>query len=318
MRVAVLVLDQVFDSGLSVILDTFATANDLASEGRKAAAFEVTVCGLRKRVGTAHGMTVPTTHVEQLRKPELVLVPALGAKTPSTIAEALERPDVVEAASLLRQWHEAGVRIGGACTATFLLAASGILDDGRATTTWWLSPLFRQHFPRVTLDEGNMVVDSRRVVTAGAALAHVDLALWHLRRKSPALAQSVARYLVADERPSQASYVMPDHLEHADPIVERFEQWARRHLDAFSLAAAARSVGASERTLERRTRAVLGKSPLAYVRDLRVEWAIHRMRTTKDSLEQIAAAVGYEDGVTLRTLLREKTGRTVRQLRSNA
>jgi transcriptional regulator GlxA family with amidase domain len=196
-----------------------------------------------------------------------------------------------------------------------LLAASGILDGGRATTTWWLSPLFRERFPRVALDESRMIVESSRVVTAGAALAHVDLALWLVRRRSPALAESVARHLVFDARPSQAAYVMPDHLMHADPVVERFEQWARRHLADFALAEAARHVGASERTLERRIRAVLGKTPLSYVQDLRVEVAVHRLRTTKESIDEIASTVGYGDGVTLRTLLRKKTGRGIRQLR---
>jgi len=173
----------------------------------------------------------------------------------------------------------------------------------------------RERFPRVTLDESKMIVESSRVVTAGAALAHVDLALWLVRQKSPSLAHATARYLVFDARPSQGSYTMPDHLAHADPLVERFEQWARRHLADFNLADAAHSVGASERTLERRLRLVLGKTPLSYVQDLRVEMAVHRLRTTKESIEEIASAVGYGDGVTLRTLLRKKTGRGIRELR---
>jgi transcriptional regulator GlxA family with amidase domain len=162
-----------------------------------------------------------------------------------------------------------------------------------------------------------MVVRSRDVITAGAALAHVDLALWLVRQRSPALAQATARYLVFDARPSQAAYAMPDQLAHADPVVERFEHWARRHLTDFTLADAAHHVGASERTLERRMRAVLGKTPLSYVQDLRVEMAVFRLRTTKESIEQIAAAVGYEDGVTLRMLLRRKTGRGIRELRAH-
>ncbi len=159
-----------------------------------------------------------------------------------------------------------------------------------------------------------MIVESSKVVTAGAAMAHVDLALWLIRRRSPSLADQTARYLVFDTRPSQATFVMSDHLAHADPIVQRFEQWARKHITCFDLEEAARRAGTSTRTLERRTREVLGKSPLSYVQDLRVEIAIHKLRTTKDSIEDIAGAVGYADGVTLRTLLRKKTGRGVRDL----
>lgn len=85
------------------------------------------------------------------------------------------------------------------------------------------------------LDESQMIVHASRLVTAGAALAHLDLALWLVRRQSPALATLTARYLVVDPRPSQAAFAIPDHLAHSDPFVERFERWARRRLaDGFS------------------------------------------------------------------------------------
>src|SRR5262249_61800681 len=83
----------------------------------------------------------------------------------------------------------------------------------------------------------------------------------------------------------------------------------------FSLDEAARAAGASKRTLARRINEVLGKSPLSYLQDLRVERAVHLLRTTDDDVEKIAAAVGYADGVTLRNLLRRKLGRGVREIR---
>ncbi len=315
MRITVFVLDGVFDTGLSVILDTLATANDLAEAGRKSVRHEVTLTGLGRTATTHHGLRVPLSPAAVGAHPDVVIVPALGCKTRETLLAALERSDVDDACGLLRGWSKSGARIAGACTSTFLLAQSGLLDGGRATTTWWLAPVFRERFPQVTLDESRMIVQSKRMVTAGAALAHVDLALWLVRQRSPALAHATARHLVFDARPSQAAFAMPDHLEHADPIVLRFEQWARRNLCDFSLAGAAKHVGSSERTLERRLRAVLGKTPLGYVQELRVEAAVYRLRTTKESIDEIAAAVGYGDGVTLRTLLRKKTGRGIRELR---
>lgn len=318
MRVSVLVLDGVFDTGLSVILDTLETANELAaatgSGNAKSSRYDVTLCGLRRSAKTHQGLRVDLEPAAKT-KPDLVVVPAIGAKTVDTISAALERPDVRDASAAIREWADDGTRVAGACTATFVLASSGALDGERATTTWWLAPLFRERFQGVTLDDSEMIVESSKIVTAGAALAHVDLALWIVRKRSPSLAEATARYLVFDSRPSQTSYVMSNHLAHSDPVVERFEQWARKHLVDFDLVEAARRIGASTRTLERRMRAVLGKSPLSYVQDLRVELAVHRLRTTNDSIDDIAAAVGYGDGVTLRTLLRKKTGRGVRELR---
>jgi hypothetical protein len=80
-----------------------------------------------------------------------------------------------------------------------------------------------------------MLVRSGRVLTAGAALSHMDMALWLIRQASPLLADLTARYLIVDSRPTQSAYAMSDHLAHADPIVQKFERWARERLaDGFS------------------------------------------------------------------------------------
>jgi transcriptional regulator GlxA family with amidase domain len=319
MRTYVLALDGVFDSGLAAILDTLATADELARDPeQRTTSNPMRLVGLRQKVLTSQGLHVPITSVRRLPRPDVVVVPALGCKTPETLQRALARSDVAEACDLLRRWAHAGALVTAACTGTFVLAETALLDGGSATTTWWLAPLFRERYPRVQLDDSRMIVESGRTVTAGAALAHFDLALWLVRRHSPSLAALVGRYLMVDERPSQSLYAIPDHLAHSDPIVERFERWARRRLaDRFSLGTAARAAGASQRTLARRLARVLGKSPLAYVQDLRVERAVHLLRTSDATIDDIAEQVGYSDGVSLRALLRRKTGRGVRQLRSS-
>ena len=197
---------------------------------------------------------------------------------------------------LLHQWAGSGVLIGAACTGTFVLANTLLLNGQSATTSWWLAPLFRERYPHVVLEESRMVVSSSGFVTAGAALAHVDLALWLIRRgSSPTLAALTARFLLIEPRSSQAIFAISDHLAHNDPLVERFEHWARHNLvGGFSLADAARATNTSERTLSRRLRAVLGKTPLSYFQDLRVERAVHLLRTSGDSIDLIASQVGYQ------------------------
>jgi transcriptional regulator GlxA family with amidase domain len=318
MRLHLLVLDGVFDLGFAALADTLATANELAATLPDAPApIELAFVGVRRRVRTAQGLTVPVVAADTLPPPDLVLVPALGAKMPDTLAARLAQRDVAEAVALLQRWARDGTGVGAACTGTFLLAESGLLDGQRATTSWWLAPMFRQRYPRVALDESRMLVNSAGFTTAGAAMAHLDLALGVLRQRSPALAALAARYLLVESRGSQAGFVIPDHLAHADPLVERFEGWARQRLArGFSLQDAARAVGASERTLARRLHAVLGKTPLSYFQDLRVERALHLLRTGSESVDQIAAQIGYADGVTLRSLLRRRLGKGVRELRA--
>jgi transcriptional regulator GlxA family with amidase domain len=235
---------------------------------------------------------------------------------PGPLENALARPDVQDAAASLRQSAQRGAMMAAACIGTFVMAESGLLDRHRATTTWWLAPLFRKRYPEVLLDESNMIVQSGKVVTAGAALSHIDLALWLIRGASPTVASLTAKYLIVDARPSQSAYALTDHLVHSDPLVQRFEGWARSRLKhGFSLDEAAKAVGASKRTLARHMQTVLGKSPLSYFQSLRVERAVHLLKTSNASVDDIAARVGYTEGSILRVLLRRRLGLGIREIR---
>lgn len=320
MRAHVLVFDGVFDLGLAALVDVLTIANELAATLPKAPPpLELSIVGVRKKVHTFQGLQVPVQSITAASRPDAVLIPALGAKMPEALAMRLGKADVADAAAVLQGWARAGIPLGAACTGTFVLAQSALLQGLSATTSWWLAPLFRHRYPDVRLDETRMLVVSDRFVTAGAAMAHLDLALSLVRARSPALAALVARYLLIESRSSQAEFIIPDHLAHADPLVERFEAWARERLaKGFSLADAAAAAGTSPRTLARRLQGVLGKTPLSYFQDLRIERALHLLRTSDDSVDRIAAQIGYADGVTLRTLLRRKLGRGVRELRERA
>ena len=318
MKISVLVLDGVFDTGLSCMLDCFSFANGLAPQVNAALApCEVQVVGLRRRVVTHLGMCIAPTRIDAAPTPDILLVPALYIPTPARAAEVMHQRETGDAASVMADYNARGIAVGTACSGTFFAAKAGILDGRRATTAWWLAPTFRQMFPKVMLDETQMLVDAGPVVTAGGGFGHLNLSLWLLRRRSPAWATMAARYLVVDTQPLQAPYIIPDHLSHSDPLVEQFEGWVRAHMaEPFSLAQAARSLGASARSLQRRVQMAVGKSPVSMVQDLRLEQAVHLLRSEREGIDSIAAKVGYANGVTLRNLIRRKFGRGVRELRA--
>lgn len=316
MKINVLALDGVFDLGLAAVLDAFQTANELIDAATLTVPrFEVRIAAVRKSIRTAQGLTVPV-HAAPWRAPDCVVVPAIGFKMPGPLEAALARPDIRDSGAALLQWDRREATMASACIGTFVMAESGLLDRQQATTTWWLAPLFRQRYPQVLLDESNMIVKSGRYLTAGAALSHIDLALWLVRGVSPKLAALTAKYLIVDTRPSQSAYALTDHLVHSDALVERFESWARSRLKhGFSLDEAAEAVGASKRTLARRMQTVLGKSPLSYFQSLRVERAVHLLRTSNASVDEIATRVGYSEGSILRVLLRRRLGLGIKEIR---
>lgn len=317
MRIALLALDGVFDTGLSVLMDTFSTTNELAAlQGMHEPPISVRVVGVRRRLHTAHGLVLAAEPARTLPRVDWVVVPALNAKLPALLESALARTDVREAVGWLRAWSDAGANVAAACGGTFLLGEAGVLDGKQATTTWSLAPLFRQRYPAVKLDDRRMVVPSGNVVTAGAAMAHLDLALWLVRQHYPELAQRVAGLLLIDKRNSQAKYMIQDHLAHADPLIARFDRWVRANLArGFSIAEAADALSVGPRTLHRRLAAVLGKTPLSFVQDLRVEHAVH-LASIGYGVEAIASEVGYAASATLRALMRRKLGRGVRELKA--
>src|SRR3546814_5628205 len=97
---------------------------------------ELTLVGVRRRIRTAQGLTVPVVTARGVPEPDVVLVPAFGDKMPDTLSARLTRPDVPDAVAVLQQWSTAGAHLGAACSGSFLLAESGLLDGHRATTSW--------------------------------------------------------------------------------------------------------------------------------------------------------------------------------------
>ena len=307
MEIALVVHDGCFASGVASILDIVGTADLVrASVDPSIPPLRLSVAGPRRRVVTSAGMVLtPQRSLTELDDVDVVVLAGLGTLTGPDTEAAVTGPAGRATVRALGRLDPASTRFAAACTGVFPLAETGVLDGRRATTTWFLTPTFRARYPAVDVDLDRMVVADGPTLTAGAAFAHIDLALAIVRGVSADLAGQVARLLLVDERASQVAFVAVDHLEHDDPVVLAFERHARRHLDEpLDLARVARDLGTSRRTLERRTREALGMSPLDLVQRLRLERADHLRRTTDLSTDEIAQRVGYASAEALRALRR--------------
>jgi len=311
MRVAVIAVPGCFDSGLTSVLDVLRVAEMLRPGlDIEIPALEVEVAGFRRHVRTAGGLLVsvarvlPDVGADGL---DLVVVPGLGSMTADGVAHELLSPGIRAVCRFLADGGiPSGRRIAAACTGTFVLAEAGILDGRRATTSWWLSAAFRRRYPEVELDMSRMLVHSGPTTTAGAAFAHIDLAVSIVSRVSPQLADLTARHLLVDERPARSIDSAIAHLAATDELVSEFEEWIRANLDhPINIALAAAELGTTRRTLERHVRGRTGMTPHALIQRLRFERAQHLRRTTTLSIEQIAPRVGYRNGSTLHRLLRD-------------
>ena len=301
-HVVVALLPEMDATSVSVTVQALETANRVATAvlGRSHP-FRVTlgsVRGAAVRCGPGP-FRLPTVRLARLR-PDIVVVPGTGAATEAALRAVLASRDAAELCAWLRR--HARRTVAASCTGVFLMAGAGLLDGVAATTTWWLSGELAALHPRVRVERDAMVVEEDRRITAGASLAQLDLMLRLIAREaSPALAGLVARYLVVDERPSQARYIVPSHLARSSTEVTAAEHWVREHLGKpFGIPELARGVGTSPRTLARRIAEATGSGPLAFVRRIRVDVARHLLATTQLSVDAIAARVGYDDPASLR------------------
>src|ERR1700689_2799551 len=130
MRIQVIVLDGVFDTGLATLLDAFQTANELAEMfSLTSMRFDVLIVGMRRAVKTSQGLIVPVVPAPSRVIPDWVVVPAIGFKMPGPLQTALERSNVSHPVCMLPSPVERGAAAAAACVGTFVLAGSGLLDN---------------------------------------------------------------------------------------------------------------------------------------------------------------------------------------------
>jgi AraC family transcriptional regulator, alkane utilization regulator len=101
-----------------------------------------------------------------------------------------------------------------------------------------------------------------------------------------------------------------------DPIVSRAMQLV--HKDAarrWTVEALARAAGTSRSVLAERFQEVMGRAPIDYVTNWRMQIAAERIRSGRESLASIAAEVGYESEAAFARAFKRVTGTTPGQWR---
>jgi transcriptional regulator GlxA family with amidase domain len=320
--ILVLALDGVMDSSLAIALDTLRAGQAFLARAGKPHQIRLVTAGYKKHVSTGGGLTlrVDSTFQEILEsriKPDWILIPGANLVGDAEITARLAKKDVIQLIRLLQAVNDGSVKIGASCSSVFLLAQAGLLNGRHATMTWWLAHLFRSRFPDIALDETRMLVRDGPYLTAGAAFATLDLVLAIVAdTMGAAVSHLCSRYLLIDQRPSQARYMIPTHIQDIDPTVVAAERWIDDHLAApISVASLSSELAVSPKTLSRRIVAATGVSPIKFIQRRRLLCASHLIETTSMSIEAIAAKVGYQDGTALRKLVKREFGITPSALR---
>lgn len=294
-RVVVLALEGVYPFEMSIPVRIFGTAE--APDGSPL--YEVITCSVDGApVRTSADFTVNVEHgpeaiatADTLVIPPFTCAPAERDWLPAPVAAALAR---------LRP----GARTVSICTASYVLAAAGLLDGRPATTHWNESGDFQRAFPQVKVDPGVLFIDDGDVLTAAGVAAGVDLCMHLLRRDHGSeVANRVARLCVVPpwREGGQAQYIDRPLPEPAAATTTATRAWAlgelQRPISLGELAAHARM---SVRTFSRRFREEVGMTPGQWLTQQRVERARRLLETTDLGVDRVADEAGFGTAASMR------------------
>ena len=302
-RVAIPILPGTAQSAVYGLQDLFITANRILQELQPSPEVAFAVEPLPTLPADSSG-TAP---------PDIAIVPPI-LEGDAYLSEQ------TELCRTLGDWHARGTVVCSVCAGAFLLAQAGLLDGRRATTHWQLEAQFRTHYPHLALDTDALLVQEADLVTAGGVMAWVDLGL-HLvaRHVPPSVVQALGRFLVIDTGERQQRYyrTFTPEMSHGDRPILRLQHHLHAHFaERQTTVEMADTAGLGERTLMRRFRQATGLGPGEYLRQLRLQRARELLENRRDSIEQVALTVGYEDISAFRKMFIKHTGLTPSQHRA--
>lgn len=143
----------------------------------------------KQEVTTSFGVTI-TLHdfLRMDNRPDLLIVPG-GGWNHKAKNGARKEAELGTLTKMIREMHNEGTIVAGVCTGGMLLAASGILNNKKATMHHLAQSEMSQYgtelLPYRIVDQGN-------VITARGVTSGVDLGLWIMERfASPKIAAAV-------------------------------------------------------------------------------------------------------------------------------
>jgi transcriptional regulator GlxA family with amidase domain len=313
-EIAILVSDHSLAGSVTGPQDLFNVANRVWHyiEGAEAEPlFRIRLVSIDgKAIKTAAGIIIqPDLKLADLEYCDFLLLAAVNYDRESELFPIIESLQAIN--PHLYRLHASGTLIGASCSATFLLANSGLLKGSIGTTSWWLARLFRTHFPQVKLELNELVVEQNNLWTGGATTSYLTLCLKVVEvLVGQQIANQVAKVLLMDtNRLSQIPYMsLRSVAKHRDKAIARCEDWIQSNLaSAITLEELSSFCAMSKRNFIRRFKKAVGETPANYIQQLRVEAAKRYLETTDWSLDRIIEKVGYEDLSAFRRVFQKLT-----------
>jgi transcriptional regulator GlxA family with amidase domain len=199
----------------------------------------------------------------------------------------------------LRTQHEKGAIISAVGTGCCLLAEAGLLNGSAATTHWHYFDQFQRDYPAVALKRQYFITQAGNLYCAASVNSLADLTVHFIQRFfGVEVASHVERHFSHEIRKSYESSAFFEDTQkpHPDEDIIQIQIWLQGNFQRTILfPPLAERFGMSVRTLNRRFKNALNKTPLEYLQEIRINTARDLLKTSNLTVAEIADKVGYQD-----------------------
>lgn len=239
-----------------------------------------------------------------------------------------ERPDMVVVCSgidvdqletkhtkaMIRRLYRTGIAIGGLCTASWILADAGLLEDKQCAIHWENMPGFMEKFPNAHVHADLFEVDGRLYTCAGGTAA-LDMMLYIIAQDhdEPIINRICEQCLTDRVRSSSDRQRLPLRarlgVQNAR-LLSIIEMMEANISEPLALTEIAKISNLSRRQIERLFRQNLGRSPARYYSELRLDRARHLLLQSNLPIVDVAIASGFVSASHFSKCYRDQFGRS--------
>lgn len=197
----------------------------------------------------------------------------------------------------IRRLYRTGIAIGGLCTASWILADAGLLEDKQCAIHWENMPGFIEKFPNAHVHADLFEVDGRLYTCAGGTAA-LDMMLYIIAQDhDEAIINRICEQCLTDRvRNATDRQRLPLRarlgVQNAR-LLSIIEMMEANISEPLALTDIADISNLSRRQIERLFRQNLGRSPARYYSELRLDRARHLMLQSNLPIVDVAIASGF-------------------------
>lgn len=304
-HVSVLVPQGASPGHIDGIYDLFSEANDFL----KRQVFQIQLVGVTKEVTLKNGaFRIHTDRlIHDVKKTDLIIIPS---------SFQTDFPTTIEVNKEFFPWivsqHQAGAEVASFCIASFLLAATGLLNGKSCATNWMVMDEFRQMFPAVQLITDKIIIDEQGLYSSGGGYSYVNLIIYLVEKyagRETAIHLSKV-FQIDMNRDSQSSFIIFNGQKgHGDTEIRRAQEYIeQRFQDRISIQQLSEVFNLGKRSLELRFKKATGNTVNEYVQRVKIEAAKKHLEAGRMNINEAMYDVGYTDVKTFRELFKKITG----------